>query len=108
MDTVFILGVPPADQEDLLTLATELQATPEFAEHKYFDGAAFVEIVLPIVFTAQAWRTLRTWIQTRGEVAKATRVTTSDFEITGMTPDQAERIIAVLSEHVTVENVDGD
>lgn len=103
---VFILGVPTQEVHDLRALADQVSTDAEFAEHRYFDGATFVEVVLPLALSAGVWATVRTWIRSRAEVLKATRISVDGVEITAMKLKDAERIIKLLSDRVAVE--DGD
>jgi hypothetical protein len=98
MGDSFIIGVPVEDRDDLTSLAEELQAKGDLGEHRYFDGATFVEVVLPLVLSGGSWLTIRTWLRTRADKQKAMRVTCRGTEITGMKPRDAERMIRVLAE----------
>ena len=105
-DDVFILGVPAEEAHDLRTLADQVSTDAEFAEHRYFDGATFVEVLLPLVLSTATWATVRTWIRSRAEVLKATRISMDGVEITAMKPKDAERIIKLLSDRVAIEDAD--
>lgn len=105
-DDVFILGVPSGESHDLRALTDQVADKAEFAEHRYFDGAAFTEVILPVVQSAAVWLTLRTWIRARAEVRKATRVSVDGIEITAMKPKDAERIIKLIEDRRSIEDVD--
>lgn len=102
MVDVFILGVPVSDSVELKSLAEGVVTAPEFSEHRYFDGATFVETLLPLVLSTATWATLRTWIRARADAQKVMRVSVDGVEITGMKPKDAERIINTLSRRITV------
>lgn len=93
-----VVGVPPSDLDELLALAGLLEVEISPMEHRYFDGAAFVEAILPLVFSGTALATFRTWIRARAEVRKATRVTFKGLEITATKPADVERIVRLLAE----------
>lgn len=105
-DAVFILGVPTQEAHDLRTLADQVSPDAEFAEHRYFDGATFVEAILPLVLSTATWATIRTWIRARAEVLKATRISVDGVEITAVKPKDAERIIKLLADRQTIEDAD--
>jgi len=106
MSDKFIIGVPAEESDDLSLLANQLGTSHESAEQRYFDGAAYVEVIVPMVLSAAAWATLRTWIRARAEIRKATRVAYKGVEITAMSAKDSERIISMLSDKLTVK--DGD
>jgi hypothetical protein len=106
MTGTFILGVPTADRADLVSLAEQIENDPKYSEYRYFDGAAFVETLLPMVISTATWATLRTWIRARADVQKATRIACQGIEIEGMNRKDAERIIQILSDRLAVQ--DGD
>lgn len=105
-DGVFILGVPTQEVHDLRALADQVSTDAEFAEHRYFDGATFAEVIIPLALSTTVWTTVRTWIRSRAEVLKATRVSVDGVEITAMKRKDAERIIKLLSDRVAIEDVD--
>lgn len=105
-DEVFILGVPTEEARDLRALADQVMSDAEFAEHRYFDGATFVETILPLVLSTATWATVRTWIRSRAEVLKATRISVGGVEITAVKPKDAERIIKLLADRQRVGDVD--
>lgn len=96
MNEMCIIGVPLDDSAELSSLAASLSLEQDFGEQRYFDGAAYVELVVPLVFSSASWLTLRTWIRARAEVLKAQRVVYDGVEITAMKPRDAERIIQLL------------
>lgn len=100
----FILGVPTSDVADLAGIAGEVANVSELSEHRYFDGAAFIEALMPTVLSAAAWATLREWIRARAEVRKATRISAGGIEITAMNRRDAERIIELLASRIEVED----
>lgn len=106
MNDAFILGVPSTDQDDLVELTRKLNKSPEFSEQRYFDGAAFMETLLPMVISAPFWATLTIWIRARADVQKTTRIAFRGVEITAMNRKDAERIISTLLERVNIEHVD--
>lgn len=87
-------------------LTDQVTSDAEFAEHRYFDGATFVEAILPLLLSTAAWATVRTWIRSRAEILRATRISVGGVEITAVKPKDAERIIKLLTERVTIEDVD--
>ncbi len=93
MVDVLIVGVPTSDKDDLQALTAAIRVAPEFSEQRYFDGETFVEIVLSAALSSAAWATLRSWIQARAEVLKATRVAGRGIEITAVDAKSAERLI---------------
>lgn len=105
-DNVFILGVPTEEARDLRALADQVMSDAEFAEHRYFDGATFVEAILPLALSTATWATVRTWIRSRADVLKATRISVNGMEITAVKPRDAERIIKLLADRLTVEDAD--
>lgn len=107
-DDVFILGVPTEEARELRAFTGQVLVDAEFAEHRYFDGATFVETILPLVLSTTAWSTVRTWIRSRAEVLKATRISVGGMEITAMKPKDAERIIRLLGDRLTIEDDDND
>lgn len=105
MEDNFILGVPAEDAPDLQALADKITTNPEFYEHRYFDGATFTEVILPIMLSTGGWATLRAWIRSRGQTQRSTRVTIDGIEIVGMKAEDAERIIKTIQEQ---RKSDGD
>ncbi len=105
-DAVFILGVPTQEADDLRTLADQVSPDAEFSEHRYFDGATFVEAILPLALSTATWATVRTWIRARAEVLKATRISVDGVEITAVKPKDAERIIKLLADRQAIEDAD--
>lgn len=93
-----IVGVPRTDYEELVNLAAELGQELDTTEQNYFDGADFVDLLVPIIFSGAAWATLRTWIVTRAAQHKLTRITYNGVEIESMSPKDAERIIKAIDE----------
>lgn len=106
MNDICIIGVPASESDDLSKLSDQLGTSKDFSEQRYFDGAAYIEVIVPMVLSATAWATLRAWIRARADILKATRVAYRGVEITCMNAKDSERIISMLSENVTVE--DGD
>lgn len=105
MNETCIVSVPAEDREDLAALIDRLPIEEDFGEHRYFDGAVYVEALVPLVsLTSAAWLTLRTWIKARAEVQKAMRVTCRGVEITAMNRKDAERIIRLLGDAVTLDD----
>lgn len=102
----FILGVPSSDAVELAGVSESLVDEPAFSEHRYFDGAAFVETLLPLMLSTSAWATLRHWIHARAEVQKATRISVGGIEMTAIKPADAVRLIELLASRVTVEDSD--
>lgn len=93
MDQHLIVGVPIEDLGDLKELADSLGLQDALTEQQYFDGAAFADLIVPSFYSAAVWATLRTFITTRGNRHKTTRVTYKGAEIEGMSPKDAARII---------------
>lgn len=74
MNETFIVGVPTSERTNLVSLAEQIDGASDLVEHRYFDGAGFVEVVLPLVLTPAAWSLVRSWILSRAEVQMSTRV----------------------------------
>lgn len=108
MNETFIVGVPTSERDNLIDLAGQVEGASDLAEHRYFDGAEFVEVVLPLVLTPAAWSLLRSWIVSRAEVQKSIRVSVKGIELTGVKVKDAERMIANLLKHVTLTDSDTD
>jgi hypothetical protein len=104
MTETCIVGVPPDDTSDLTTLVSSLEVDGDLAEQRYFDGATFVEVVLPLLLSSSAWKTLRAWIVARADVRKATRIAYRGIEITATNPKDAIRIIQLLEEGAEVRD----
>ncbi|GHH42141.1 hypothetical protein [Lentzea cavernae] len=98
MADLCVVGVPVKDRADLEGLVRKIPGSGDPFESQFFDGVAFVETVVPIVLSGAAWLTLRTWIQARAEVRKATRISYRGFEFTAVNPADAERILKVILE----------
>lgn len=103
-EDVFILGVPPLDAHDLHAISDLVTNSAEFEEHRYFDGATFIEVILPLVLSTGAWRAVREWIHSRADVQKATRISLDGVEITAVKAKDAERVIKLLLEHLTIKD----
>lgn len=91
-----IVGVPVEDRGDLEALMASIDGAAEFSQHRYIDGATYIEAITQIVFSAAAWATFREWIRARSDVKKATRVTMDGVEITAMTPKDVVRVIELI------------
>ena len=108
MNEIFIVGVPTVDSDDLTKLSERLGTSQDFSEQRYFDGATFIEVIVPSVLSAAAWATLRAWIRARADVLKATRVAYRGVEITAMNAKDSERIINLLTANLTVDEDKAD
>lgn len=106
MTDAFILGVPTVDDTDLTALTDQIGSPRDFAKQRYFDGAAFIEALVPTALSAAAWATLRGWIRARADVQKATRITIDGIEMTAISATDAVRLITALAERVSVQDDD--
>lgn len=108
MSAMFIVGVPDTDRDDLTALAQDLNYHNNLIEQRYFDGTNFVEMVFAYpTLSAAAWLTLRTWITTRAERHKSTRITTNGIETIGVSPKDAIRLLeAIQREHDNAQHPD--
>ncbi len=68
MKDIFIIGVPASESDDLSKLSEQLGTSKDFSEQRYFDGAAYIEVIVPMVLSAAAWATLRAWIRARADI----------------------------------------
>jgi hypothetical protein len=98
MDLPLIVGVPVEDRDELRQLAESLNMETAITEQQYFDGQNFADLLVNLTYSAAAWATLRTWISTRANRYKTTRITYKGVEIEGVSPSDAERIIKLIDE----------
>ncbi len=102
-----IIGVPQADTEALVALANRLEIEGEVSRDRYFGGADYVDMAVQILTTGAAWETLRLWIKTRAEVAKATRVVIDGIELTAVNPKQADGLLRAIEKHFPRDATNG-
>ncbi|WP_129590561.1 hypothetical protein [Cryobacterium aureum] len=101
-EPAIIIGVLPADRDDLADLASSLGRDSDVTEQRYFDGANFLDLLLPLgTTTASAtaiWATVRTWLITRSDQLKNSRVTYNgrDIVIDGMNRRDTVKVISAL------------
>lgn len=105
-DTSIIVGVPTEDLTGLQALTASLDTGAEFSEHRYIDGATYIEAIVQVAFSTASWATLREWIRARADIRKTTRITFDGVEITAMSRKDAERLIELIRSRLSLE--DGD
>ena len=98
MNQHIIVGVPLEDIADVEELAVSLDCRDAISEHQYIDGTPYVDIFIDVLSGGAAWLTLRTWITTRANKHKKTRITFNGIEIEGVSPRDAERIIKLIEQ----------
>jgi hypothetical protein len=99
-----IVGIPVEGRESLVLLADELNLESSIAEHRYFDGADFVDLAVPLILSSGMWLTLSTWIRSRAATQQATRISVGGIETTAVKPADVERLIRLLEDAVTVDD----
>jgi hypothetical protein len=78
MTDSLIVGVPEEDRAELVLLSESLRQPSEILKQSNFDGVSFLELAVHGVQAAGAstvvWATVRTWLITRAERLKHTRI----------------------------------
>ena len=102
-----IIGVPQADVDALSELAESLSVESDISRDRYLNGAEFLDLAATLLTTAAVWETLRTWINARAEVAKATRIVVDGVELIAVNPKQAEALLRVIAKQFPRDGDDG-
>ena len=102
----FIIGVPSEDRAELAALVAEIGEPDDLVEHRYFDASLFVDALIHAGMSAAAWDVVRTWIKSRAEVKKATRISVGGIEMTALSPRDAKKMLKNLAAHL--ERADDD
>ena len=96
-----IVGVPEPDRDELIQLAESLEQPAEISRQEYFDGGDFVELAIQgtqaLGASTVVWATVRTWLITRADRLKHTRITIpggGTYE--GLSAPEVMRIIKLL------------
>ncbi|MFE2375601.1 hypothetical protein [Streptomyces sp. NPDC059398] len=93
--------------DELETLAQGVAAAGERTEQRPFDGEATLQIL--IALSAATFPYFRTWIRSRTEQRKVTKVVIDGLELSGYTEKEANRILDRVQSRLAAlpESTDG-